>query len=384
MRALVVTLTVLFLGLSTSPASAYYRGSGTGAAVTTVASVPRAGSVTAAQVDEGVVHVAWTAATTSLGVTYTVRRQTVNGTSTVCTTTSTDCIDGPVPTGVTAYTVTASFRTWTTTSTAATITVTDSIPTVISFLRADPKATNLAEVAWDLVFSESVAGLAASNFTIDASGPTGAIVTAVTGGGRAWRVSATTGWGSGTLTPRLTSSAGATDATGTPIAVPVSGAPYDVRPFFPDALVLINGGSANRIDTGDSISIRFSLPPDPQSLCAAWTATGDHSSGAGSVALVDGGSGNDVLTFSLPLCPELHLGGIALGSTGFATAGTTRFAATITAVDRTVTVTLGPRTGTGSTGVVGGASAATFTPDAALRGSSGTAAVGSVVSTGRF
>jgi hypothetical protein len=81
-------------------------------------------------------------------------------------------------------------------------TIDKTAPTVFSISFAGTSPTNAASVSWTVTFSESVNGVAASNFTLVPSGLGGApAITGVTGPGptATWTVTASTGTGSGTL-----------------------------------------------------------------------------------------------------------------------------------------------------------------------------------------
>lgn len=388
MRLVVAALMAVIVGIvHMTPASAFYTSRGAGAASGLAASVPLATQLLAVQSGEGIVHVSWSEASTSLAVSHRVERSSTTGTVVACTTTSTSCDDTVIVAGTYTYRVITTFRTWTKTSTTSPpVTVVDHIPTATSFARDDPASTNLATVAWRITFSEAVTGLSMANLALTASGITGAALTSVSGSGTTWTVTATTGTGSGTLGASLTSSTGVTDATGNAVTVPVTGETYAIRPFFPTAFTLTDGGSNNRLDTGDTITLAFSTAIDQSTLCAAWTTAGDHSSASATVTLLDGGTANDSLAFALTACPTLHLGTIALGSTGYVAGGSATFTATltVTVATRTVTITVGTRSGSGVIGSVGSAPTATFTPDPLLTATSGAAATGTVASTGRF
>lgn len=384
-----VTMTVALV-VGALPAWAYFTSTGAGAATGVAASVPRPASVVATRTGEGTARVTWTAATGSFPVTDEVRRS--NGTSTVTVCTSSNariCDDTAVPPGTYTYTVVSRYRTWSATSApSASFTMVDNVPTVVSFARNSPASTNLATVAWTVTFSESVNGPTTANFALTTTGLSGAVITGVTGGGSTWTVTAFTGSGSGSMTARLVSASGITDSTGNPPAVPVTGETYSIRPFFPTAFGITNGGSNNRIDSGDSMAITFSTTVDHRSLCGAWTEAGDHSSTIATVTVIDGGTANDSLSFALGTCPTLRLGTVTLGSDGYVAGGSATFTATLTATATSVTIVLGARPGTGSgagsIGSVGSAPTATFTPDPLLSSSAGAGATGTVTSTGRF
>src|SRR4051794_27965410 len=73
-------------------------------------------------------------------------------------------------------------------------------PTVSSFTLVNTTPTAASSVSWKVVFSSSVTGVAASNFTlVQAGGVSGAGPVLVAGSGTTYTVSANTGSGSGTL-----------------------------------------------------------------------------------------------------------------------------------------------------------------------------------------
>ena len=104
-------------------------------------------------------------------------------------------------------------------------------PRVVSIVRSGVSPSTAASVGFSVTFSESVTGLAASNFALAASGLTGAAVTGVTGSGSSWLVTVATGSGSGTLGLNLTGSTGVADGDGIPLAnLPFSGEVYTIAP----------------------------------------------------------------------------------------------------------------------------------------------------------
>ena len=75
------------------------------------------------------------------------------------------------------------------------------LPIVVSINCSVPScpATSAATVSWAVTFSKSVTGVDATDFTLAATGVSGAYITAVSGSGTSWTVTANTGIGSGTL-----------------------------------------------------------------------------------------------------------------------------------------------------------------------------------------
>jgi Bacterial Ig-like domain len=77
-------------------------------------------------------------------------------------------------------------------------------PTVSSITRAAASPTNASSVSWNVTFSESVTGVDTGDFTLPASGVTGASITGVSGSGANYTVTASTGTGNGTIGLNLT------------------------------------------------------------------------------------------------------------------------------------------------------------------------------------
>ena len=94
----------------------------------------------------------------------------------------------------------ASLASTSTDNSVAFSTVDTTAPTVQSINRVGTTPTNAASVSWTVVFSESVTGVDASDFALVTTGAvTGATITAVSGSGSQYTVTANTGTGNGTL-----------------------------------------------------------------------------------------------------------------------------------------------------------------------------------------
>ncbi len=93
-------------------------------------------------------------------------------------------------------------------------------PTVTSSTRASPNPTNAASVQFVVIFSESVTGVDAADFSLATTGSlSGASVTGVSGAGASYTVTVATGGGSGTLRLDLNASGtGIQDLVGNPIS----------------------------------------------------------------------------------------------------------------------------------------------------------------------
>jgi MSHA biogenesis protein MshQ len=91
-------------------------------------------------------------------------------------------------------------------------------PVVSSIALAGSTPTALSSVSWNVTFSKSVTGVDAADFTlVQADGVSGAAITAVTGSGTAWTVTASTGTGNGTLGLNLVDDDSIIDASSNPL-----------------------------------------------------------------------------------------------------------------------------------------------------------------------
>ena len=112
-----------------------------------------------------------------------------------------------------------------------------SAPSVVSSLRADPNPTTAASVHFTVTFSEAVTGVDTADFTLTATGITGASVTSVSGSLTIYTVTVNTGTGSGTLHLNVVDNDSIIDGglnplggTGAGNGNYTSGETYDVRP----------------------------------------------------------------------------------------------------------------------------------------------------------
>lgn len=110
-------------------------------------------------------------------------------------------------------------------------------PSVSSFTLNAASPTNAGSVSWKVVFSASVTGVAASNFTlVPGGGLSGAGSISVSGSGTTWTVSASTGSGSGTLGLKLSSVGSIKDSSNRALTgVPYTGPVFTVDKIAPTA-----------------------------------------------------------------------------------------------------------------------------------------------------
>ena len=73
------------------------------------------------------------------------------------------------------------------------------VPDVVSITRTDANPTNASSVDYEVIFTEAVTGVDATDFDLVTSGVTGASITGVTGGSTTYAVTVDTGTGSGTV-----------------------------------------------------------------------------------------------------------------------------------------------------------------------------------------
>ena len=123
------------------------------------------------------------------GSTYTVSVNTGNGSGTLHLNVDSN---GTI-TNASSYPLSAGF------TSGETYTIDKTSPTVLSSLRADPNPTAAASVNFTVTFSESMAGVDVSDFSLTTSGVSGAAISGISGSGSTYTVSVITGSGNGTI-----------------------------------------------------------------------------------------------------------------------------------------------------------------------------------------
>ena len=157
-----------------------------------------------------------TAAVTGTGPTYNVAVSGMTGAGNVVVS---------VPAGAaTDAAGNASLASTSTDNTVAFTHVDTTAPTVQSINRVGTTPTNAASVSWTVLFSESVTGVDASDFTLVTTGAvTGATITTVSGSGSQYTVTANTGTGNGTLGLNLVDNDTILDTSANPLGGTGSG-----------------------------------------------------------------------------------------------------------------------------------------------------------------
>ncbi len=101
-------------------------------------------------------------------------------------------------------------------------------PTVTSIVLAGASPTNAGTVSWTVTFDRAVTGVDATAFTLIAGGLSGAFISAVTGGGNTWTVTANTGIGAGTLELDQTGAGAVVDSFGNALSGTFTGPAYTI------------------------------------------------------------------------------------------------------------------------------------------------------------
>ncbi|RZK32768.1 MAG: hypothetical protein EOO63_00260 [Hymenobacter sp.] len=195
--------------------------------------------------------------------------------------------------------------------------------TVSSITTATASPTNATSISYPVTFGASVTGVTISNFTLTASGLTGATISSVAGSGTTYTVVVDTGPGSGTLQLNLANSSGLTPSvlnvpfagptttidktspTITSVAVPANGTyrAGQVLSFtvnFSDAVTVTGTPQLGlTLDTGGSVPANYASGSSTAALVFSYTIVAGNADGngitVGTLAL-NGGTIRDVAT----------------------------------------------------------------------------------------
>lgn len=223
------------LGMAVA-AWAFFTATGSGSASASVGTL-NAATISAPSTSNGATTITWTqqasvSAAQNASITYVVERKLGAGSyaaigSGGCSGSlpygTTSCTDTVAVSGSYTYRVVAHFSSWTATSNEAgpVVTNTDTTPpTVQMIVLHDASPTKASSVQFDVVFSEPVTGVDATDFALAASGVTGASITSVTGSGAGYSVLVNTGVGSGSLGLNVADDDSIADLAGNPLGGP--------------------------------------------------------------------------------------------------------------------------------------------------------------------
>ncbi|MBX7244979.1 MAG: hypothetical protein K1X53_05745, partial [Candidatus Sumerlaeaceae bacterium] len=132
-------------------------------------------------------------------------------------------------------------------------------PTVSSISRANTSPTSATSVGFTVIFSETVTGVATSNFTVVGSGVTGS-VTGISGSGTTWTVTVSSISGTGTLRIDLDSNlSGIQDTATNPLAAAfTSGQSYTIDTVAPTVSSITRTNSNPTSATSVNFTVTFS------------------------------------------------------------------------------------------------------------------------------
>ena len=322
-RCAVIVMGVLLLSWGGPAASAFWSSvaSNFGAAA---ADTVGQGATPSTSVSGSTVSVAWEAGTTAAGrsVTgYSIARYSAasGGTAIAAGGTCSGTVAGlgcseTVPSGTWYYTVTPLLSSWkgaeSNRGAAAAI---DSTPPAAPAITA-PTYVNQANVGNVPVSGTAEAGSTVV-LTVTDSGTQSSSQTLTANAAGAWTAAPLnlTAFNAGTITY----SARATDAAGNTGAAGTATSTKDVITPAVGSVRLNNGGAtAGKVERGNSVTITFSEPLNPATICSAWTnGPGIQTqNGTGNKQVVVNISATDVLTVTGAGCPTLRVGSVALGA----------------------------------------------------------------------
>lgn len=368
-RVIVIVLGILLVSWGGPAASAFW-GSVSGGFGAAKADAVAQGARPATAVSGTSVTVTWTASTTAAGrpVTgYSIARYATATAGTgiaaagTCTGTiaALSCVDNNVPTGTWYYAVTPLLSAWQgAESTRSAATALDATPPGAPVI-AVPLYVNSSNVN-----NVSVSGTAEPGSTV---------ILTITGAGTQplTQTMAANGSGNWAATPAdltaftdgtINYSAKATDAAGNTSAAGTASSTKDVSSPTVTNVQLgnVSGGTAGKIEKGDTITLTFSEKLKANTICSAWNSDTATQTLNGNGQVIVNVTAGDVLTVSTSAC-SLNLGSVALGGNYTASAlsfsgngngsGTTpNFSSLVwNASANTITITLGSGTSGGNT-----------------------------------
>jgi Bacterial Ig-like domain/FG-GAP-like repeat len=140
-------------------------------------------------------------------------------------------------------------------------TIDKSNPLIVSITTTGPSLTNSGFVTWNVVFSEAVTGLSASNFNLPATGVAFPSISAVNGSGLSYTIQVNTGNGDGSLGLQLANSTGLIDQVGKPVlTLPVDAPTYTIDKTAATVTSVTRTGSTNTKSNTISWTLVLSEP----------------------------------------------------------------------------------------------------------------------------
>lgn len=179
-----------------------------------------------------------------------------------------------------------------------TYTIDKTAPTVSSITRAAANPTNASSVTFTVTFSESVSGVSTGNFSVDATGPSGASISGISGTGATRTVTVNTGTGDGTLSIDLLNNLSniSDNAGNTMSSAFVSGEAYTVDKTAPG--VSIGAPSVGSTSTGPVTYTITYTGADTVTLAGGNVTLNTTGTATGSVAVSGSGTATRTVTIS--------------------------------------------------------------------------------------
>ena len=360
-RALVIVLGILLVSWGGPAASAFWSSvnSGFGAAK---ADAVAQGAKPTTSVSGASVTVTWAASTTAAGRSVTgysiARYASASGGTAVAaagtcagTVAGLSCVDSGVATGNWYYTVTPKLSQWQgTESTRSAVTAVDATPPLA------PSVTAPTYVHSGNVNAVPVTGTAEALSSV-------ALTVTGTGAQPLTQTVSANSSGNWTATPMNMSafspgtigySAQATDAAGNTGPAGTASSIKDVSSPTVTGVQLNNGGATpGKVEKGDSVTITFSEPINPTTICSVWannTTNVQTQAGNNADNVIVNVSSTNTLTVTGAGCPTLRVGSVALGgnytSSAISFSGNGGNASSLSwnPTARTLTITLGSGT----------------------------------------
>ncbi|XAS72103.1 hypothetical protein VUN82_24030 [Micrococcaceae bacterium Sec5.1] len=372
-RALVIVLGILLVSWGGPAASAFWSSVNSGFVASKADAVAQ-GAKPTTSVSGTSVTVTWAASTTAAGRSvggYSIARYasatggTKVGATGTCsgTITALSCVEGNVPAGTWFYTVTPLLSLWqgaeSARSTGATP-VTDTTPPLA------PTLTVPAYVHSGNVSAVPVSGTAEalSSVALTVTGTGAQPVTQTVSANSSGNWTATplnlSAFGPGTInySARATDAAGNTGPAGTATSTKDVSSPTVTGVQLNN----VSGGTLGKMEKGDSVTISFSEPVNPTTICSIWannttnvqTQAGNNADNV-VVNVVNVSSTSSALTVTGAGCPTLRFGSVALGGNytdsalSFSGNGNNASSLSWNPAARTLTITLGGGTAGGNT-----------------------------------
>lgn len=375
-----VLATVMTVGV----ASASWNPTGSGSASAVALSVPDANQPSVS-VSSLTVTVNWSATTISgtAASSYTVWRTDTAGnnpvvpTSGTCSTnvTGTSCTETNTPSGSWKYQIAANFARWQGQPSPLSSSAAVSGPALT--LTATSVTSLPATITGTVTNFPIGTGLI---FKLDSGSGTVLTGTPTTTSGNSTSISVTLPSGTTNGSHSLYVVGGNGQTTAASFTVNVSAGGMSL------AIANTNGGTVGKPETGDTVTVSYGSQLNVSTICSTWSGNATNQSLANAtVTIVDNGSstGKDDLRIASSTC-ALQFGTVNLGTTNFVSSSVTFTNSTITwtAATNRLTITLGTLSGSVSTRTT--TYTATYTPNTALRNSSGTAITGTATTNSRL